>query len=481
MGSSESKPAPPPTPPKQIPTTTPAAIPVREGPDVSVSTSSACLECASESCQDGKPCRLAVAPNKSTASVKIFRNRKVADSRTGQCSSFFDDFFKIGNTLTFREFALNLRQGKYSVGEGGKCIDVEASPQQFNELMKLGNDVKGDNQTFNASIKPNITKLRVREPKLSFLSENKLTIVPNVPFEMSYNGKTFSITKMALFHPSPVRIENVQHDAIITLNDPIDNPEFVVMIPLVSSSFVTESTAFFSRIGSAFSKVVLPNQEGEENVATGSDWSISKLFNTMSDGISVTDPFYTWTGVANNLKTGRYIVMEKPMFISAGELSELRNIPPVDSRYAIPSISDPVFYRKELCCKAKKSTSAPVRESFISRNTTPKEIIQWFLLTIFFVIGVAAGMTLVMEYPVAEKIRDGIVMFGEFFSKQFDKLYQGMPSIPGLPIQGLPIQQLDLKNLSASPSGDIPPGLQNLASNPAIQNLVSNAESKSSV
>lgn len=463
MGSSESKPP----PPKQIPTVTPPAIPTRQTTDVSVSTSSACLECTSESCKDGKPCRLAVAPNKSAASVKIFRNRKVVDARTGQCGSLWNDFFNIGKTVTLQEFAVNLQAGKYSTASPqGGCVDVTVNPTQYGTLLKLGDNFNPNDKANQDIVKNNTTSVRTREVKNSFLSENKLTIVPNVPFEMSYNGKVFNVTKMALFHPSPVRIENVQHDAIITLNDPIDNPEFVVMIPLVASSFVTESTTFFSRIGSAFSKVVIPTQEGEETVATGSDWSISKLFDTMSDGISVTDSFYTWTGVAENVKTGRYILIEKPKFISAGELTELRNIPPADSKFAIPSIADPVSYRKALCCKAEKTKSTTVRETFISRNTTPKEMIQWFFAIVFFVAGVATAMMLVLEYPVAESIRNGVIMIGKFLSDQFDKLYKG-PSIPGLgdlsDIKNALNEPggLDLKNLSSP--GNVS-SLENLAS-----------------
>lgn len=466
MGSSESKPPPPP------PTVTPAAIPTRQNTDVSIATSSICVECASGSCRDGKPCRLAVAPNKSAASVKIYRNKKIVDTRQSKgCKSLDIASSGIGNTVTIQEFADNLRDGKYSVmsPRGKGCSDVTVSPEQYGTILKFGDkfDIHdGDNWQ---KILRNITYVRNRELKNSFLSENKLTIEPNVSFEMSYNGKTFSITKMALFYPSPVRIENVQHDAIITLNDPMDNPEFVVMIPLVASSFVTESTAFFSRIGSALSKVVLPNQDEEVNVATGSDWSISKLFNTMTDGISIVDPFYTWTGVVDKMKTGRYIIMEKPMFISAGELTELRNIPPVDPAFGIPAIAEPVLYRKELCCKATKSTSAPVRESFVSRYTTPEDIMRWFIALLFVLAGTVIAIRLVTETPITQVIANGVYKVGKFLADQFKKLSTGLPGFNlnspiAVPTTGDGSGEFTMNN----------PMLAKLANNPTVSALTNN-------
>lgn len=430
MGSSESKPAPPPPPP----TVTPPSIPVRNDFTLSISTSSTCLECADESCKDGKPCRLAVAANKSASSVKVYRDRKSLDIRNAKNNSFYDAFLNIGKTVTAREFLLNLRQGKYTVLEGGNAIDVEASPSQFNTLMRSVDNIKGDIPTFDTIIKPNISQIRARELKTSYLSENKLTVVPNIPFEMSYNGKTFNVTKLSLFHPSPLRIENVQHDAVLTLNDPGDNPEFVVMIPVVSSSGTTPSTTFFSRISSAFAKVTLPNQDGsEETVATGSDWSISKLFNTMSDGVSIVDSFYTWTGVntVNNVKTGRYIMMEKPMFISSGDLTELRNLPAITPTFGIPAVSDPVSYRKELCCKASGTTtreSFTVKEGFV---TTPTDAFAYFAMLITGVIGILFAFMLAENSSTTDSIRDFFIGIGRLFSRQFDKLYGGV-SIPGM-------------------------------------------------
>jgi hypothetical protein len=485
MGSSESKPPPPP------PTVTPPSIPTRNDLTLSIATSSACLECAEDSCKDGKPCRLAVAPNKSAASVKVYRNRKVMDVRNQQTNDLNTAFNNIGNTITFREFILNLRQGKYSAFERGKAMDVEATPTQFDTLMRLGDNINVNNPTFNYIIKPNITLTRIREVKTSYLSENKLTIVPNIPFEMSYNGKTFNITKMSLFHPSPLRIENVQHDAVLTLNDPVDNPDFVVMIPLVASSFTTPSTTFFSRINYAFDKVTSSKQDGsEETVSTGSDWYISKLFNTMSDGVSIVDSFYTWSGVNpnGNAKTGRYIMMEKPVFISISDLTSLRNLPAINPTLGIPSISEPVSYRKELCCKANSTTN--IREKFVvkERSSDPVSIVYLFLCFVVALMAVLFAYNIAENRYYTDTIRGLFIRAGQGFSNMFDKYLAGkttpaavtqiqLPAVPQLPtasqlpaVPQLPAaSQLDLKNLSNSE--EVPPALQNLASNPALQNL----------
>lgn len=459
--------------------------------NLSISSTTACVK---GDAKEGIPCSLGVNVNKSAASVKMYRDTKVVDSRTDQCGSYWKARADITKGISLKEFADNLRDGKYSgslTQEGGSCYELTATPEQYNAIVSLSEANISDGGVQN-TLNNNKTALRLRKSKVTYSSENKLTIIPNIPFELDYNGKDkIIVSKMTLFHPSPVRIENIQHDAVLTLNDPADNPAYVVMIPLVSSSFNTPSTAFLSRISSRFGEAVIPNSAQnyrEVDVATGSDWSISNLFNMSGDGISVTDSFYTWKGVSTSV---RYILMEKPAFISAGDLTTLRNLPPVNPEFAIdgiPQANTDVLYRKSFCCGTKTTST---KESFGNKGRAGiqvNDIANWIIIGIFALLGLGIALYIVLQTSIAESMRDGVIMFGSLISKQFDKLSGGvqLPSVPQLQLpstsqlqlpQGIDLskvqlpQQLDLKNLSNSE--EIPPALKGLADNPALQKFAS--------
>jgi hypothetical protein len=83
----------------------------------------------------------------------------------------------------------------------------------------------------------------------------KLFLEPSMPFQISYNGQPWTIKRMVLYHPCPVKIENVQYDAVLQLGDapPFAPPgtsgidDIVILIPLAGSNTPDEAGSLFQR------------------------------------------------------------------------------------------------------------------------------------------------------------------------------------------------------------------------------------------
>jgi hypothetical protein len=82
--------------------------------------------------------------------------------------------------------------------------------------------------------------------------DRKMFLEPSMPFKIAYNGKTHTIDKMVLYHPCPVRIENVQYDAVLQLGETRltsdGKDDLVVLIPLAGSNRVSEGGALFQKL-----------------------------------------------------------------------------------------------------------------------------------------------------------------------------------------------------------------------------------------
>jgi hypothetical protein len=91
----------------------------------------------------------------------------------------------------------------------------------------------------------------------NFSELSKLFIKPSMPFQVHYtyddaSGKSqtekIDVSMMTVYYPSPIRIENVQHDAVLSLGDPSAGSSAVILIPLTASNIVNAGTAFLDRV-----------------------------------------------------------------------------------------------------------------------------------------------------------------------------------------------------------------------------------------
>lgn len=219
----------------------------------------------------------------------------------------------------------------------------------------------------------------------SFSDDTKIQLIPSLPFRMYANGAPVRITKMTLYHPCPLRVENVQYDAVLSLNDPSDaDTQSILLIPIVSSSQSTPSAKLLDRIGSHIERILAKDPTTSKyesvNVPTGADWALSTLLPTK--GNRVKGAFFQWIsgrgyepyteqlGYYTFIQRWKprpprqnYILMEQPINVSPTILATILAFPRTDPLKAIPPVSPIVTY---VPCEDKRAQTltSPVRESF---------------------------------------------------------------------------------------------------------------------
>jgi hypothetical protein len=316
--------------------------------------------------------------------------------------------------MSFRDFFTNLQSGLYS-----RPISKNSKGQAFCEQVMFSEDDAAkvtDLATFDANLSK-LKNIRIRQVTGggSFSSGTKAKFKLSIPLKATFVAAlqntpkpvtrlesrpwrwvtttgaqtttpilgNITISMMTLYHPSPLRIENVQHDAVLSLNDPSDpTADVVVLIPLKASNNTSdESIDFFGKIAKHLPGIQSPDSVtglyAETNIPTGNDWNIKQVFWLDTPGADnvakVTDAFFTWTGAASfnrvelsrsatEIRYGwkpegkqvRYFMLQTPVSISTSDLSYLtRSLPPTPSEEAIHKIPDPasggnskVFYKK---------------------------------------------------------------------------------------------------------------------------------------
>lgn len=291
----------------------------------------------------------------------------------------------------------------------------------------------------------------------SYSSNTKLFIIPSMPFEMSFNDSKFYVYRMTLYHPCPVRIENVQYDAVLSLNDPSDtNVSHIVLIPLKGVSVgAGESGKFISKLTSYIPAIVQPNANGEyvaTDVPTGADWSIGKILKVggnSSGEIEVKNGFFQWVGkpVLNQYTKGvdtqfpfqytnvgwrqetnapgpTYILMQEPSLISAYDLSTIRMLPVTEPEQAVHPIPAVFTFKSgppnPALCNRKK-------ETFVSSSCDPLTALSQAQTQtldsetiVKIVLGILSGIAVFIGVYFALQYATGPV--GNFFKNLGEKI-----------------------------------------------------------
>jgi hypothetical protein len=188
---------------------------------------------------------------------------------------------------------------------------------------------------------------------------------------MTYGGVGFDVRSMTLYHPCPLRVDDIQADAVLSLNDPsFGNPNIVVLVPLVGRNTGDLSTKFFSKIASEIVAVSSVNPATGEyisrDIATGANWSLAKLFGVSDKKGGVTDVpngHYRWEGMPPMERVRRsfrgmfgeeviqyswvpsltrgptYIMLDTPVVIASNDLASITQrlpiTPPSDAIHAV--------------------------------------------------------------------------------------------------------------------------------------------------
>jgi hypothetical protein len=301
--------------------------------------------------------------------------------------------------MSFRDFLANLQSGLYSrpasknetqsfceqimfteedaaTLETIEQFDAAAGKLKTIRIRQVtggGSFSSGTKAKFKLSIPISVTyveKLTSSPRTQQFWTPAKGWQTYEIPGSLTPSLATIPVSMMTLYHPSPLRIENIQHDAVLSLNDPSDpTATAVILIPLKSSNTTDPSVGFFSRIAYYLTQIQTADPVTglypEITVPTGNGWGINRLFwlgPAGTDKMSlITDSFFTWTGMgsykrvpveltATYIRMGwepegnvvRYFMLERPVSISSSDLSLLtRHIPRTPPEQAIHTIPDP--------------------------------------------------------------------------------------------------------------------------------------------
>ena len=207
----------------------------------------------------------------------------------------------------------------------------------------------------NLYVNPGISSSAVTITRES-TNPSKVVITPTIPFQFTFNGQSDSISRIELFHPSPIRIENVQHDAVIGFIGATKSSIYVPITsgPNPSTNFISPIAVYLQSLGSK-----LPSGEYEKiDVPTGKNWSLSDIFKnddsfftwTMHDWQQVLDHedannrYYKW--VPTSSAGTRIIFMQNPMVIADSDLRAIQQFPITDPALPINSLQlDHTYYK----------------------------------------------------------------------------------------------------------------------------------------
>ena len=175
-----------------------------------------------------------------------------------------------------------------------------------------------------------------------YIPNKKLFIRPDKPFQMSFNGTSFAVTQMAIYRPSPIRIDNIQADAVLSLNDYSDpSATHVVLIPIASGVTYGAAGDFIGRVMenlNAFTMNETTKQYNPLTIPVGNDWSLTNVLPTGrgQDNNEVSVGYFQWT--SGELE--RYPRIETPSLIrwgwrqKAGGVTTIMAYEPIRVSYA---------------------------------------------------------------------------------------------------------------------------------------------------
>lgn len=320
----------------------------------------------------GVECRLTVAAGISSSGAKLYREQGTITET--ECNRFQTDVAKVrAQQMSFEEFKTNLKSGLYyervPSGVDTYCKQIVFAESDLKDIPNV------DSIAWTKARNPTIRKMTAAG---GYSSITKLFIKPSIPFKVTFNGETFTISLMTLFHPSPVRLENVQHDAMLTLGDPgvgnrakgSSTTDAVILVPLVGSLNAGPSGDFISKIARYMTAVLQPDpvtgQYKTIDIPTGNDWDLSKLFpGTPSNGETVVATgYYAWSASGGVVKSTnptitarpfpqadiwkypyiaagksnvRYLMLKDPVPVNVFDLQTVRMLPATPAEQAIDS------------------------------------------------------------------------------------------------------------------------------------------------
>lgn len=313
-------------------------------------------------------CNLQVVSGISSSSVKISREFGTVSYK--QCTRYYADLKNVKEKkMSFQDFLNNLQNGVYYRGQdNGYCEQVQLSSEDAATMTKIEEYDEGK-----------LRSVRIQQSSSGGFSANtKAKITPSIPFQLRFSAAgqpavDIPIRNMTLYHPCPIRIESVQPDAVLSLNDPsFGNPDYVILVPLVAKNVPSPSVNFLQKILSQTRTVAMPDPSSGQyigrDIPTGQNWKLNQLFETVvgdnGKDFDVKSGFYVWKGmpgldrvkevsgltvrfkwVDSGKPTPQYILIDTPVVCSPADMGMLTSTLPVtpasDAIHAVLYSSNP--------------------------------------------------------------------------------------------------------------------------------------------
>lgn len=344
-------------------------------------------------------CQLEVDTQITSSSVKLVR--ELGDISSTQCQAYNRDKKRVESRyMSLADFLANLQEGRYARGVSEEPATAGRPAQGYCETVGI-KDTDAAAITSIDQVDAKLTKGRIRKVSGTggFSSGTKARFIPSIPFKMSFKGRKavqpdprkpiqyqafadpFTVTQLSIYYPSPIRIDSVQADAMLALNDPSDlGTKYIVLIPLKATNSGAPSAEFVSKIARFIPMVSQYDAESgtypTKDIQTGAGWALANLF-TLDDGASglstVKNGFFTWTGVAGyervkkidtpslitygwqpkqGLNAPQYFLLDTPLDINSSDLGTITNAlsmtPSAEANHPIPPNPLLVFHKRSV-------------------------------------------------------------------------------------------------------------------------------------
>ena len=355
--------------------------PGTDGRKMGVSISSS-EECAT--------CELRFAPEITTSSLKLTRN--FGGVRT--CATGPRELKRVEkNELSVGDFIGRLGQSKYQfpLQNSESCGDLRIPDE---EIAKI--------KTY-ADLKTAVEKakiIRIRPQVEGFSTDTKAFFKPSLPFQFTFNGININVTDITVYHPCPLRVQDQQADAVISLNDPSSASNQIILIPITAGDVNTPSAKFFNRLMNRITVIAMPDpstgQFQSTDLQTGTKWGLSQLFETNklenTKEVSLKNGFFAWEALPplekyvssasmtkivyswrpkSNSPRPLYVMLEKPLPVNVSDLRTLMaSIPVTPWEDAIHPVGLQVVYKQG----PPPNCGVPTRESMTDFSDLSKSL-----------------------------------------------------------------------------------------------------------
>ena len=232
-----------------------------------------------------------------------------------------------------------------------------------------------------------------KDPGTGLTAKNKIMITPSIPFQFKFNGTTYEVSQLSLYHPCPFRIENVQPDAVLVLL----NQDIQIIVPIKTGATTSD---FLSEIAANLRSLFIDESTGNYrpiDVAVGSNFNLTKAIPVNEEG-KVKSGFFMWKKttykqivtesdcvrrigwepVTTPQAGFNTILLETPVTVSQDTLAKIiAAVPITDSERAEDPVPPLYVYKGAECPTCRINTAQLMSEMTVEKDTSTLMTFLW--------------------------------------------------------------------------------------------------------